>query len=102
MLVKISVLGILGSVSSYVGVLDKRFPIHISTQKKSIPKKPGTVKLEFLQKNSFILKTTSNRQIGRFSLTSMFVSRYISMAKRHQISDNIFRQIEVIVPTKEN
>ena len=90
----------LGSVLSYVGVLDKRFPIHILTQKKIIPKKPGTVKLEFLQKNSFILKTTSNRQIGQFSLTSMFVSQYVKMAKRYNISDNIFRQIDVIVLTK--
>jgi len=92
----------LSSVSSYVGVLDKRFPIHILTRKKNTPKKSGEVKLQFLQRNSFVLKTMSNRQIGQFSLPSMFVSRYISMAKRQNIIDNIFRQIDVIVPTEEN
>jgi hypothetical protein len=92
----------LDSVSSYVGVLDKRFPIHILTQKKIIPKKPSEIKLEFMQKNTFVLKTISKRQIGQFSLTKTFVDDYVGMAKRYKTLDNIFRQIDVIIPTKDN
>jgi hypothetical protein len=92
----------LNSVLSYVGVLDKRFPIHILTQKKTIPKKPGEIKLELLRRNSFIMKTLSNWQIGQFSLPATFVSDYIRMANKHKTIDDIFQQIDVIVPTKDN
>jgi len=90
------------SVSSYVGVLDKRFPIHILTRKKTILKPRVEVTVESLQENSFIIKSLSKREYGQFSLTNNFLDDYLNYADKYNQLDTVLRQIDIIVPSENN
>jgi hypothetical protein len=92
----------INSVNSFVGVLDRRFPIHILTEKKTIPKKPGKINLEIMQVNSFKMKTQAKRQIGQFSLPRTFISDYLRVAKKQGSGESAFQQIDIIASVKDN
>jgi hypothetical protein len=89
-------------VSSYVGVLDKRFPIHILTRKKNIPRSSGEVKIDRISDNSLVLKTLNNRQYGQFSLNTSFLDEYLKFAYKRKYLDNTLRQIDLIVPQENS
>lgn len=91
----------LSSVSSYVGVLDKRFPIHILTRTKNIPRKPVEVRIERVTEKLLVIKSVKNRQYGQFSLTDSFLQDYLTFAAARKQLDQALRQIDIIVP-KEN
>lgn len=92
----------LNEIRSYVGVLDKRFPIHILSRKKYIPKSSSEVKIEIISENSLLLKTKNNRQYGQFSLTPSFLEEYLKFAKQKKYLDNILRQVDLVIPKKNS
>lgn len=92
----------LSEVFSYVGVLDKRFPIHILTRKKRMPKNSGEIKIEEISDNSFILRALNNRQYGQFSMTNSFLDEYLNFAFKRKYLDNTLRQIDLIIPQKNS
>lgn len=90
----------LSEVLSYVGVLDKRFPIHLLTRKKRLPKSNKDVKLEQITDNSLILKTQNNREYGQFALTNSFIEEYLKYANQGKYLDNVLKQVDLVIPQK--
>jgi hypothetical protein len=91
----------LSSVYSFVGVLDKRFPLHILTRTKNMPKKPVEVKIERKTEKLLVIKSLKNRQYGQFSLTDSFLQDYLTFCHSRKQLDQALKQIDIIVP-KDN
>ncbi len=91
----------LSRVNSYIGVLDKTYPIHILSLRMQNPRKQKEVKLILEGENSFVIKSLKNRQYGKFSLTPKFVQQYVRHARKNNYLNTVFMQIDVMLPYKD-
>ncbi|MEM3556079.1 MAG: hypothetical protein QXF56_05150 [Candidatus Micrarchaeia archaeon] len=85
-------------VNSYIGVLDKNFPIHILTTNKRVPKKHKEIKLELENDTNLIIKSIKNIRFGQFSLPKHFIQAYVKFAKKQNRLSTIFKQIDLVLP----
>ena len=91
----------LSGVNSYMGVLDRNFPIHILSRMKQTPKNQKEIKLLLEGNNSFIIKSVTNRRYGTFSLTKKFVKQYVTHARKNNNLDEVFSQIDILLPLND-
>lgn len=90
----------LARVNSLIGVLDRKYPIHILYEKSISASLFRRVELEPKKEGVYILKNNAGRKFGEFSLSTSFINEYVRYAKKQEIADAIFKQIDVVINYK--
>jgi len=86
----------LDRVDSIMGVLDRKYPIHILYKRKVSADKFKKVRIVKRKENLYIIENIALRKYGEFSLTPEFIENYIKYANKRGILERIFRQIDII------
>ncbi|MEM4097702.1 MAG: hypothetical protein QXS81_03360 [Candidatus Micrarchaeaceae archaeon] len=90
------------SIKSYMGTLDRNYPIHVLSEKIRTPKGRHEIRLVYDTNSRFTIKSLKNREYGEFSLPKNFVYHYVEDANKHNKNDLIFAQLDLILPSEDN
>jgi len=92
----------LSNVNSLIGVIDLKYPVNILHNRKIAASKLKKIRIKRLTNEHFFIENTAGRKYGEFSLSGNFFNGYVSYAKKNNLSDKIFTQIDIVFPHKEN
>lgn len=87
----------LNKVNSIIGILDRKYPIHILYEKGVFASLFKQAQIEPVKNDVYILQNTAGRKFGEFSLSSTFIKEYINHATKKNILDSIFKQIDIVI-----
>lgn len=88
-------------IKSYLGTLDRNYPIHVLSKKVRTPNKQREVKLVYDGNTGFTIKSVKDKQYGKFYLSKEFVHQYVKNAIGRGKREIVFRQIDLVLPFGE-
>lgn len=84
-------------VNSIIGILDRKYPIHILYEKGVFASLFKKIKIERVKDDAYSLENIAGRKFGEFTLSTTFIKDYLTFASKKNILDSVFKQIDIVI-----